>query len=786
MFTQIKAMHAVALLLVLSAAGLAAPRQCVLAEHFTNTSCGPCATYNPGLHSVLNSMTRDTVIKISWHVWWPGTGDPFYVLNPNEVAARVNYYGVTGVPDIYMDGVLNPAMNDPTAIRSDIRSRAAISSPCSMQLWAAPSGATGVHYLIRATADQNMNSGSYRMYAVLVSDLISYSAPNGETSFPEPFRDAAPNAVPGQPFSITTGQSYEIEGVIARDASWGPENLSVIGFVQNASNQDIAQTEWADVVATSGSITLGTPNGGGAYFDGETQDILWSSASFSENVRIQINRAFPTGSWESISDNTANDGAYTWSVTGPTTTTARIRVTGTAHPLVGDSSETDFEVGLRHIQVLAANGGELWYTQIPYEIRWSSNGITGNVKIELRRANTGPTEILEAATANDGSHFWTPVGPVTPFARLIVSSLDFAGIVDSSDNVFVILDQPNSAPLLEHDALHDQLPGNVTLTAIVADDYPGFSTRLFYRLMPGTVFDSVAMAATGNPDEFAATLSLSAGRWEYFVRVVDSHNAVSLTDLYAFEVGAAGAGMIAYDDGTAEASQWGFDTGLQWAVKFDAPQTPYVVEGALIGISAASPDPRHQLLRVQLLNVDGGGMPGSLILEETVGSIGNVIGGIPGNPDNFTRVLFRDETGAPPVVNGAFCVAVANPNSGAYESILHDTSSARQHRSFVYVPCDTQWHNENEGIEQCSPGNRMIRATGFALLPPTVTAIRVGADIRLRWNSTQAPYYHVWSASTQGGLYSTFEGSATDTVFLDLGAISQGLKFYTVQSSTTP
>lgn len=76
-------------------------------------------------------------------------------------------------------------------------------------------------------------------------------------------------------------------------------------------------------------------------------------------------------------------------------------------------------------------------------------------------------------------------------------------------------------------------------------------------------------------------------------------------------------------------------------------------------------------------------------------------------------------------------------------------------------------------------------AIGMAV-PSRVTAYRVGSDIRLRWQSTGAPNYHVYSAATWDGPYITLEGSTTATTFLDLGAADEPLKFYIVTASTEP
>jgi hypothetical protein len=70
------------------------------------------------------------------------------------------------------------------------------------------------------------------------------------------------------------------------------------------------------------------------------------------------------------------------------------------------------------------NSGEVWNIGQSKEIRWTSSGVSGNVKIELSR-NAGRTWVtLFANTPNDGSQFWHVTGPATPTALVRVSSCE--------------------------------------------------------------------------------------------------------------------------------------------------------------------------------------------------------------------------------------------------------------------------------------------------------------------------------------------------------------------------
>lgn len=65
-------------------------------------------------------------------------------------------------------------------------------------------------------------------------------------------------------------------------------------------------------------------------------------------------------------------------------------------------------------------------------LNWSSEGLTGNVKIELSRDEGSTWETVSNSTVNDGSHVFKVGGRPTKKARIRVSSLDATSVSDSS------------------------------------------------------------------------------------------------------------------------------------------------------------------------------------------------------------------------------------------------------------------------------------------------------------------------------------------------------------------
>jgi len=68
------------------------------------------------------------------------------------------------------------------------------------------------------------------------------------------------------------------------------------------------------------------PNSSESLFILSTDTIRWTGVGFEGGVSIELNRHYPIGSWETITDSTENDGAYEWFVTDPLSDSCRIRI----------------------------------------------------------------------------------------------------------------------------------------------------------------------------------------------------------------------------------------------------------------------------------------------------------------------------------------------------------------------------------------------------------------------------------------------------------------------------
>lgn len=534
-------------------------------------------------------------------------------------------------------------------------------------------------------------------------------------------------------------------------------------------------------------VDLTLPDGGETWYLGGAGPIAWLTEGITGNLRIELNRTYPSESWEIIYGSAIDDGYEEWPVSGSTTASARLRIYSITYPAIGDTSAGSFSILEPYLALLVPNGGETWYTGDTDTIRWTYGGVSGDVRIEINRDYpAGDWDSLTTELLEDEEFIWPVTGPETDNARIRLFAVSQPATGDTSDYDFEIL-QPVLPPVIAHDPHGDAVPGTVLFTAVIEDDLPGLTNRLFYKQYDALEFDSLIMNPTGYTDEYSAAPDLPHGLYDYFIRSIDADLLTSQTDTLQIMVAElCGIGQ-SYDDGTAEIYNWAARTDFEWAVRFTPPQTPFVLCASEIAVAGFHPDTAHSPITVRVYDSDGlSGLPGTLLRERTAGSVGNVIGGLPSPGAYWTRAVLFNDTLDPLTLSDDFYISVSNAD-GAYEAFALDNSSASADRSYLYEPCDEQWYLESAVHDNTRDGNRMIRILGWSGTPSEVVIAAESSDVRLSWASNGSAYYRIYSDLESDGTFAALEASVSDTTVLLPGILSSSeVKFFQVISSSGP
>lgn len=214
----------------------------LILESFTNTGCGPCAMYNPGMDALI-ANNRDKVVAIKYHVNWPSSADPMYLHNTSDNGSRVSYYGVNSVPHVVVDGNRFSG-NSGNITQSIIDQLSVIESPLELRLfWELNEAqdAITVHVMGRASTDIE---GSLKLYVGVIEKEIHFNSapgPNGEKDFYDVMKKLLPSSS-GQSLN-----SLEANGYFAYTFTWKLANiynmdqLDAIAWVQNSNTKEVYQ-----------------------------------------------------------------------------------------------------------------------------------------------------------------------------------------------------------------------------------------------------------------------------------------------------------------------------------------------------------------------------------------------------------------------------------------------------------------------------------------------------------------------------------------------------------------
>lgn len=242
-------------LLVALTVGLSAQSQrMVLLEHFTQASCGPCATYNPLVKQYFTNNPTNR-IAIKYQTSWPGY-DPMNLHNPTQVANRVTYYNVSGVPDVVIDG--NVAQGNPGTLfangqSSTMDARVGVTSPFDITVFHTLSNdllSVNVDAVISASGA--VANANLKAHIVVVEKHIAFaSAPgsNGEKDFYNVMKRMLPNA------NGTDLQDVWATGnTVVLSESWNFSNvynigdLGVVVFIQDNVTKEVYQAGFSEFI----------------------------------------------------------------------------------------------------------------------------------------------------------------------------------------------------------------------------------------------------------------------------------------------------------------------------------------------------------------------------------------------------------------------------------------------------------------------------------------------------------------------------------------------------------
>ncbi len=226
----------------------------------------------------------------------------------------------------------------------------------------------------------------------------------------------------------------------AGDKVWTVSGSSSTQARIRVSNRSYSDASNTDFTILAPGITVTSPNGDETFQIGSTAAVTWNSVSLPAKAMVKIEESRDSGTtWKTIFPAVPNSGSKTWTVTGPSTSRGRVRVSiGTAG--ASDASNADFTILPPTITVTTPVGGESVQIGDFQTINWDSVSLPSKAMLKIEMSRDGGTtwKTLFPSVPNTGTKTWVVTGPATSLAKVRVSNTS-AGASDASDANFTIL-----------------------------------------------------------------------------------------------------------------------------------------------------------------------------------------------------------------------------------------------------------------------------------------------------------------------------------------------------------
>ncbi len=432
----------------------------ILFEHFTNAGCIPCAAQNPIFDTAILVKHFSYVKHCEYHADWPGT-DPMNAYNASDVAARVSYYGVTGVPNIKMSG--NKYSGSPVNVTVKMTQDAA-SVPSPLQVKVRESS-NGISRNVKVTVYtlSPLPAGSYKVRTAVAESVKNYtSAPgtNGEKIFKDVFRKMLPNTS-GDNFTpaTTSGDSiiftynYNLDLV-----NWDTTKIYTMAWVQEETSKEVINCgssldplpKWK-VVCPDEPIKTSVPLGISNF-----APTLYNLGNTSLNFRIKLIKFQPSNWMVNFTEgSTPITDSIDINIAQGNSVSLALEVTSGATPAIGEYYVTITDLGdpttlpLKFTYLVNSGITDLI---INNDVAWG-NGLTiystetfqGNYIKGLNYANETSfavtklnvfTSLTKFNKIGDIKHLYFNVGWSFP-SFTIESTTAFKSVLDNGGNMFV-------------------------------------------------------------------------------------------------------------------------------------------------------------------------------------------------------------------------------------------------------------------------------------------------------------------------------------------------------------
>lgn len=208
-------------------------------EHYTQASCGPCASQNPRFEAVRNVLKYD-IHHIAYHTSFPGS-DPMYSFNTSQIKDRTSYHGVNAVPTMIMNG--DVFRGGPANVSTDLIGSNTPNVNVRLKV-TMEKVEDGFQAKVQILRNEDFDNENLYLHAAVVESLITYtSAPgsNGEKEFPNVFRKMLTDPKVGMEYTPSADASVidEVDFTFANNTAYNEDELYVLAWLEEKPSKHI-------------------------------------------------------------------------------------------------------------------------------------------------------------------------------------------------------------------------------------------------------------------------------------------------------------------------------------------------------------------------------------------------------------------------------------------------------------------------------------------------------------------------------------------------------------------
>jgi chitodextrinase len=423
-------------------------------------------------------------------------------------------------------------------------------------------------------------------FTIVAQRLLTITSPNGGENW---FAGASQNLTWNTSGSIS---SVKLEFSLDRGGNWQtivasvsntgsylwkiPAVASITCLVRISDTSDLGRFDVSDNVFSIAPpfISVASPNGSESLLLGSSENLTWKSGGPIEKVKIELSRNGGSN-WNVLTTGAANDGSFTWAVSGPLSGNCLLRISDALDGLPTDVSDAPIFIDSLGIRLSAPNGGETLTPGEVFIIKWKTNPPLSAVKLEYS-LDDGLMWIIIAKNNPDlGSFGWVVPNKASNTCRVRISDVVAGGASDISDRSFRIK-LPNRSPTANAGGPYRgtrNVP--VVFNASQSSDPDGDPLTFAWSFgdgQPGTgIQPSHTYSALGT---YTATLTVRDGQGGEAQATAQAqiYNTPPIVDISANESGVIAACSNPYSvkftinkaqdiDGTIKAYAWNFGDG---------------------------------------------------------------------------------------------------------------------------------------------------------------------------------------------------------------------------------